>query len=296
VLLKVVMDLPDGPHQEITKEAYPRHLQLLSEHKSEKASSSGIQDPEEAPEGSAARNAGTPQWLVGSSDPSCVKKEPLWRTLLCDSDACARMWHLRSRIGVGMEALSEVLPNYCEKDLVLAHRKSDKGVWRDELWTNREFQPFELLLAPHSSQLKDTHLMTNCHAVVGIPKHGRGKHPEDLNLALDGRSRTSIAKKGSIDDHEHIGSLYWLVHRTSNPSDANMVFENIAWEQKISMTLPGNKKRKVSTDWGSSELPTIPLLVNKKIIAKHCQLLMFEKKDESKKDVKEKKPKKDEKK
>eukprot|EP00972_Heterocapsa_arctica_P001927 276751-Heterocapsa_arctica.AAC.1 len=86
--------------------------------------------------------------------------------------------------------------------------------------------------------------MTNCHAVVCLPKHGRGKHPEDLCLALDGRSRTQVAKKGSIDDKEHIGSLYWLVHRTSTTSEGNMVVESINWEQKVSLTLSNNKKRK----------------------------------------------------
>ena len=295
MLLKVVMDLPDGNHQAIVKEAYPRHLQLLSEHWSEKASSSGHHENDEAQESSAARNVGTPQWLVGSSDPSCIKKEPLWKSLLCDGDTLARIWHLKSRIGVGMEALSEALPSYSEKDLVLAHRKTDKGVWLTELWTNREFKPFDLLLAPHSSQLKDSHLMTNCHAVVGLPKHGRGKHPEDLCLALDGRSRTQIAKKGSIDDKEHIGSLYWLVHRTSTTSEANMVVESINWEQKVTLTLPTNKRRKISVEWDASELPSIPILMNKKAIAKHTQLRIFHKKKEveKKKEEPEKKKAKD---
>ena len=89
-----------------------------------------------------------------------------------------RLWYLRSRIGVGLEALAKIIPKFTEKDLVLAQRKSDKGVWRSELWSNRDFEANELILAPLSSQLKETHLMAAAHAVVGVPKHGRGAHPE----------------------------------------------------------------------------------------------------------------------
>ena len=290
----MVLDLPDGAHREIVEKAYPRNLQLTSENKIEKASSSGAPEHDDS-QGSAAKKDALPQWMVGSSDPSCVKKEPLWsKSLLSDADSLTRIWYLKSRIGVGMEALSESLPSYCEKDLVVVHRKSDKGVWRDELWTNRDFEPLELLLAPYSSQLKDSHLMTNQHAVVSIPKHGRGKHPADQSLALDGRGRTQLAKKGAIDDNEHIGNLYWLVERTSSTSEANLVIESINWEQKVTLTLPTNKRKKISVEWDASELPSIPILMNKKPLAKHTQLKVFHKKVEKKKEEPEKKKAKDE--
>jgi hypothetical protein len=273
----MVLDLPSGPHQDVVQKAYPRNLQLTSEHKLEKAGSSRAASKEESEEPSGSKKDSTPQGLVGSSDPSCVKQEPLWsKALLGDNDQLTRTWYLKSRIGVGMEALSESLPSYSEKDLVVAHRKNDKGVWRGEVWTKRDFEPLELLLAPYSSQLKDTHLMATAHAVVSIPKNGRGAHPENQSLALDGRTRTLVAQKGSIDDNEHIESLYWLVQRTPKPSEANLTLEQITWEQKISLTLPNNKKRKIYVDWGSSELPAIPILLNKKAIAKHTKLMVFQ--------------------
>ena len=187
-----------------------------------------------------------------------------------------RLWYLRSRIGVGLEALAEIIPKFTEKDLVVAQRKNDKGVWRSELWSSRDFEANELLLAPLSSQLKETHLMAAAHAVVGVPKHGRGAHPENQSLALYGRARTLVAMKGSIDDEDHHGSLYWLVGRTSRAAECNLILEQVSWEQKITMTLPNSKRRKQTSERSSSELPDIPILVNKKAISKHTKLLVFQ--------------------
>ena len=71
--------------------------------------------------------------------------------------------------------------------------------------------------------------MTTAHAVVGIPKHGRGAHLESLSLAFDGRGRTCIAHQGALDSQEHLGSLFWLVSRTSTASQANLVPDNVVF-------------------------------------------------------------------
>ena len=52
------------------------------------------------------------------------------------------------------------------------------------------------------------------------------------------------------------------------------------------MTLPNNKKRKISVDWGASEMPSIPILVNKKAIKKHTKLAVFQKDEKDTKDKK----------
>ena len=63
-------------------------------------------------------------------------------------------------------------------------------------------------MAPVNSQLKDTNLMAAAHAVVALPKQGKGSHPDSTSLTLDGRGRTSMAQKGSIDHEEHRGSFF----------------------------------------------------------------------------------------
>jgi hypothetical protein len=135
--------------------------------------------------------------------------------------------YLRSRIGVTMEALAESLQSYSGKDFIVVHRKINKGLWKDELWTQRDCDAFEAQLGPFSSQLKDTHFMAVAHDVVGIPKHGRGAHLENLSSALDGRGRTSMAQKDGLDSQVHSGCFFWLVDRTSPASQANLVLENV---------------------------------------------------------------------
>ena len=117
--------------------------------------------------------------------------------------------------------------------------------------------------------------MAAAHAVVNLPKHGEGAHPEQQSLALDGRGRNVIAKAGSIDDQEHLGSLFWIITRTNVAADSNLSFEPLAWENKMVLTLPDKKKRKVSSDWTSESLPQIPLLVNKKAIKANTQLMTW---------------------
>ena len=85
-----------------------------------------------------------------------------------------------------MQALAGSLPYYSDKDFLVVHKKNNKGLWKDELWTLKEFDAFEIELGPFSSQLKESHLMAVAHAVVGIPKHGRGAPLDNLSLVLDG--------------------------------------------------------------------------------------------------------------
>ena len=109
---------------------------------------------------------------------------------------------------MGMEALASNLPTYSDKDLVICHRQNSKGVWKPEVWTSRAFGAYELQLGPLSSQIKETNLTNFGHDILGIPKHGPGSHPDNMPLALDGRSRMNIAKLGSIDGMEHTGCIF----------------------------------------------------------------------------------------
>ena len=200
-----------------------------------------------------------------------------------------RCFWLRSRIGVVLDALYESLPQYTEEDLLICHRQNSKGTWRAEVWTNRAFAANELALAPFSSQVKDTHLTAAANAVVGLPVHGRGKHPDGWSLALDGRTRTSIAKAGTIDEQDHVGSLFWVVTRTTTASEANLVMEPMLWNSKVELKLPA-KKRKVHVEWEADELPTIPLMTNKAAVKQKTLLKVFvEEKKEEKKGTPEKK-------
>ena len=288
VLLKVNLNI-GGKSQSHTQGVYPRNLKLTSEYlltkAGEAASSSGpaAGGKKEEPVDDVQKSL---KWIVGSSSPADVKVESKWKTLQADDDTLTKNMYLRGRISTGLQALSESLPKYSDKDFILAHRKNEKGIWKHEIYTKRDFEPFEILLAPQSSAIKESHLMANAHAVVTIPKHGRGAHPENMSLALDGRCRNVIANKGVLDPEEHTGSLYWIVTRTSDTKQVNLDWETCTWEQDIKLHLPGPaKKRKVApVQWSSSELPSFPVLLNKKAIKKNTKLCVFvaEKKKENK--------------
>ena len=172
-----------------------------------------------------------------------------------------------------LQALVEALPHYTQKDLTVIQRQTALGAWRSEVWTKREFAPRELMFAPSSSQLKETHVTGAANCPIALPAHGPGAHPEGQNVALDGRTRTSIARKGLIDGDEHIGSLFWLVQRTSEATEANMSLEQTSFE--MSCTIHVVKKLKHHSNWDSEDLPKIPVLTNRKTIKQHQRLAML---------------------
>ena len=278
VLLKVPLKMPDKSLKEVTQSCYPRNLQLTREYQVAQVGNLGGKGNSKPKEDESSGSSGkkVPEWLVKEEgqNASNTRVQDKWDKLLADWDPLNKAFWLKSRIGICLETLAEQMPQYTPKDLVVCHRQNDKGAWRQEVWTFRAFEAFELQLAPLSSQLKDTHLMANANAVVGIPRHGPGAHPDGQSLALDGRTRNSIAAKGVIDATEHRGSLFWIVGRTSKASEANLTLESVAWEHKVTLVMP-HKKRKLTTEWESKDLPTIPILVNKKPLKAHTRLVMF---------------------
>ena len=92
-------------------------------------------------------------------------------------------------------------------------------------------------------------------------------------MALDGRTRTCIAITGLIDGAEHAGSLFWLVHRTSDSTEANMTLEQPPFDMCCTIHL--NKKQKHNWDWESDDLPKIPTRMNRQTIKPHQRLAML---------------------
>ena len=281
VLLKLNLKMPDGKRQDQTQPVNPKNLMLTTEYTSSK-----VADPAKAP----AAGKGGPskhdedesksiaKWILGSSAPTDVHVETKWTSLVADQDELCKVQALKGRVFTGLQVMSEVLPKWTLKDFVVVHRRTEKGVWKGEVWTKRDFEAHEILLAPYSSQLKDTHLTGSANAGVTLPMNGRGAHPDNSSLALDGRLRNLMAKEGALDDKEHEGSLYWLITRTSDPASCNLHTETMTFHQKTEVTLsgPACKKRKMGpVEWAVSDMPSIPCLTNKKPIGKHTQLLMF---------------------
>ena len=88
-----------------------------------------------------------------------------------------------------------------------------------------------------------------------------------------------MASEGSLDEHAHTGSLFWLVTRSCNLKEANMDQETCQVEQTLKCTFtgpPALKKRKVAPlELGPSEMPGIPIIVNKKAIPAKTKLVVY---------------------
>ena len=57
-----------------------------------------------------------------------------------------------------------------------------------------------------------------------------------------------------------------------------MTLEQVSWEQKVILNLPALKKKKMKNlqvDWASSELPTVPVMVNPKPIKALTKLCLY---------------------
>ena len=202
-----------------------------------------------------------------------MREEKHWTELLCDQDTLLQNFWLRSRVGLCLESLASVMPQYTEKDLAVCHRQNAKGAWKCELWTKRDFGPRELLFAPLSSQIKETHLTLSANCQIGVPVHGDGSSPKGRFLSIDGRSRASLAAKGLVDHCEHTGSLFWVVERTTEKLQANMALETISWEHTVTLHLP-LKKTKHTVETESKDLPGLSVLVNRKAVKAHVRLLV----------------------
>jgi hypothetical protein len=279
VLLTVNMTL-EGKEVPVTQAVSTRNLKLTKEillSKAEEASAFSSGSKLGAGPSSSEEHHKDLKHVVGDSAPADVNVEDKWKSLLADGDELNKCMWLRRTIATGLQALFEVMPKYSEKDFIMVNRKTDKGLWKSELWAKRDFEPLEIQLAPFSSQIKDTHLlMVIAHAVVTIPKHGRGSHPTNGSLALDGRSRSLIARSGVVDNEEHHGSLFWVITRTSETKEVNLDLDNSTWSHNIKMNLPAPKKRKAEViEWEPSELPSFPILVSKKAIQKKTKLCVY---------------------
>ena len=282
VLLQVSLKLPDGK-VEVVRAVYPRNLMLSSDYKLKEAgkvtepvqedSSGSSKDPPGTPQGT--KRAAPPAWALMGWDPESVQLEPQWSKLLSDAGKTNRLFWLKSNIGKCLESLHYAVPQYTEKDLVVLHRKNEKGAWKTELWTKRDFNPSEILFAPLSSQLKETHLMALASVQVDIPKYGSGAHPEGGNLSLDGRGSTVLAAPGRVDSQEHQGNLFWLVQRTSDKVKVNMTLESVTMQQQVTLNFPVLKKKKHVVEWDPADLPSVPVLLNRKAIKAHTLLAVY---------------------
>ncbi len=297
VLVRVTVHLASGP-LEVVHACNVQNLQLSEDFKLAQAAAEAPEDLAEGAGAAGASGSGgstsAPAWLLETAPPGDeFRVETAWRKLLADRDATNALFWLKSRIGVCLQGLCEAVPQYTGKDLLVVNRGNEKGAFKTEVWTLRDFPAKELVFAPLVSQIRETHLARQAsHAPLGLPKVGPGKHPQSLGLALDGRQRAMLAAQGSVDDAEHTGLLFFAVTRSSSASEANMAFDAVTFEHTVVVKLP-LKRKSSSATWESQHLPSVPILVNPKAIKARTRLGVHQPREQETKEggVKEQKKK-----
>ena len=112
--------------------------------------------------------------------------------------------------------------------------------------------------------------------MVTIPAHGHGSLPDGrTSVVLDGRNRMTLREADTCDEHEKRGTLFFLVQRTHEVKDVNMALQPVSASINVDLGMPLQKKRRKHT-WDSAATPTVPLLVNMKVVKKHTQLKMLD--------------------
>ena len=141
------------------------------------------------------------------------------------------------------------------------------------MWTLKDFKNKEIRIAPATSQLKESHLTSGASSLVGLPTHGAGKHPCGSSIALDGRGRASMHPAGVCGETvEKRGSLFWCIQRTHEKDEGNLVEESCTFGSSVEVNVMGSKQ---TIKWNPTDMPTIPVLTNRKAIKKHTLLKVF---------------------
>ena len=108
VLLTVVLTLPGGRQQGVTKEICPRNIKLTSEYLLEQ----GNQQGEPASSSGKQAEPKVPDWALLTNDPASVKVISSYKGLLADQDTSAMLFQLVGRIATSLQALDDVHPMY----------------------------------------------------------------------------------------------------------------------------------------------------------------------------------------
>ena len=88
------------------------------------------------------------KFLVGDSLVDDVVVHKTWPDFSSHEEDLFKTFLLRSRIGMCLDSLAAVVGHYTADDLMVASRRSSKGVWITEVWTLRDFKPKEIRIAP----------------------------------------------------------------------------------------------------------------------------------------------------
>ena len=131
-----------------------------------------------------------PEHIVkGHAFGDIVERVEDWADLLDHDAPLAHLAALKGSATFAMHMVSQFVPTYSDKDLVVVNRLNKAGARRTEVWTARSFAPGELMFAPWTPEIKDRLWTSALSAHLELP---REVVPGNRVLALDGRNRNLL--------------------------------------------------------------------------------------------------------
>eukprot|EP00973_Karenia_brevis_P024625 3397492-Karenia_brevis.AAC.1 len=165
----------------------------------------------------------------------------------------------RNLVSFALDTLVDQLPQYDDKDFLIAKRGSE---W--EVWTLKDFKPGTIQFAPETTEIKPRFWTANRGCIVEHTKVGQDNRP----MVCDGRIRASPDGKS-----RSAFALFWLVPRQPAKEDQSAVNLELRYvSMSIAVTFEINGKEK-DQDWDKDVAPSLPILTNPSKIKKHTKLL-----------------------
>jgi hypothetical protein len=181
-----------------------------------------------------------------------VKK---WTSDLMSSDPKVASENVKSCILFGIDLIKKCVEAPDEADLLIV-----KNEGKFQVWTLKDFKAGSLVLIPETTECK-ARFYTSGRSV--ICKNTADPLSDDKRpFVLDGRVRGVPNSKSSF-------SVFWLIERIDQVKDVNMslIYSEISIKTHIDIA-----GRTYMHELGSAEMPSVPVLVNQKKLAKHTQL------------------------
>jgi len=300
LLVEFEITIKGHPHRHVEK-CFPRNIvkeenysKTSKDSKDSKASKDSKDSEEKEKDKPEKKLPKGFQWIVGDSEASDIIVDKTWSRYISDRDNLQESWFLKARAAMCLDALMYSIAHPGDLDLIICHRKNSKGIYITEAWTSKRFEPYEIAIAPASCEIKDRLYTGSNAAMIGVPLRGSGSHPEGKLLAQDGRGRNSISSPDTVEKDPQLGSVFWIIERTSTRKEANLILEPVSFSIKIDVNFDGHsgsqpsKKRKcskssehsivsnTSQEWQASETPQVLVLVNPEAIEKHTKLIALE--------------------
>lgn len=288
VLVEISMKLPSARGtvtRQVTQSTSSRNLVLQKEFLAERTgaelqqAAAAHQDPEQSlnrkkaplvPKAYSWLHDGVPEDLRTQ-----ILVEYKWDQLEDSQGILQNLAALRGKVAVGMQAAVEALPTFGPSDLAVVHRAGPSGTYTSEVWTLRKFAAGELVIPLVALEMKSGLWTKGLSAMVSLPAHGQGRHPQGKDLAIDGRGRSKLWSSGSVDQEERRGCLCWVIERTSEFDVANLKIEVLTWSLQVNLHVPAAKKQRTSLQWGSETLPGLPVLANPRLIKERTRLAVY---------------------